>query len=108
MSCGWPYWSHIARVWSGWYRRLPGLEDIELNNVWSYAALFIAGMVIHGVYKGWIQSWHYRRHRPRLANLAAQAGLNRYQLLARLEGDEAVKEALAMIKRDRGGFGGSV
>ncbi len=94
-----------AALWTGWYQRIPALQPYELNHVWTYAALFFAAWFTYAGHHRLIQRCRYGPHRLTLQNLAGAAGLNRHQLVARLEGDPAVKEALSMVKRDRWDFG---
>jgi hypothetical protein len=97
-----------AALWGGWYEQVPALANIELNNFWTYLALLAVALFGYTGHAGWIERWHYSRHRHALQDLATKAGVSRYQLLARLEDDAAVKKALAMIKRDRWEFGDSM
>ena len=89
-----------SALWSGFYQRLPGLQDANLNNFWTYLALLAAALFGYTAQSSWIERWRYNKHRSQVHDLAAKSGITRYQLLARLEGDAAVKKALERIKRD--------
>jgi hypothetical protein len=90
-----------AALWSGLYQHIPALQGLALNNFWTYAALFFAAWFAYTGHRRLIERGRYGRHRFGVQDLAGKAGLTRHQLMARLEGDPAVKQALAMIKRDR-------
>jgi hypothetical protein len=101
-------WLYLAAVlaaysalWTGWYQQIPALAGINLNNFWTYLVLLVVGFFGYGVQTELSERRRYHKHSQEVQNLAGRAGVSRYQLLAQLEDDAAVKKALAMIKRDR-------
>jgi hypothetical protein len=88
-------------LWTGWYQQLPALAGMNLNNFWTYLVLLVVALFAYGATTELSERLRYGRHSQEVQNLASRAGVSRLKLLAQLEGDAAVKKALAMIKRER-------
>jgi hypothetical protein len=88
-------------LWFEWYKRIPLLAGIDLGNVWIYALVFV---LVFGAWIGHFQllQWHcYRQSRQEIIDFADRAKVTRYQLLAEIEKDSAVRDVAEALKRDR-------
>jgi hypothetical protein len=92
--------AHLA-LWFGWYRAVPALKNIDLNNVWSYLIVFVVVFFVWIAHFEFLQWWCYRRQRPELLEEVQRAGVSRYQLLASLADDKSLAWLAEFLKRDR-------
>jgi hypothetical protein len=90
-----------AGLWMEWYRRIPALRRMDLGNFWIYALVFLVVLGAMIGHFSLLQRLCYRRHRDEILDLFRASRMSRYRLLADLEGDEAVKEVVGAMKRDR-------
>lgn len=72
----------------------------SIRNVWFYLALTLAISVIYNVVIAAVESATYRRRRPELLQAIFEAGLSRYRLLSRMEGDPGLSHISDQLKVD--------
>lgn len=88
-------------LWFEWYKRIPQLAGVDLGSVWVYALVFV---VIGGVWIAHfqvVQRLCYEQYRHELMQFATNAKLTKYQLMAEIEQDAAVRDVAEALKRDR-------
>jgi hypothetical protein len=89
-------------LWFGWYKIIPGLEEVDLGVCVVYAlvgGVFTAIWLAHCNLR---QRRCYQQHREEIVEFLHGAGLSRYQLLTDLEGDKSLRDVSDALKRDRG------
>ena len=61
----------------------------------------LAAVVLYNVIIGFIEKATYQRRRPELLQAIFEAGISRYRLLARMEGDPSISHLADRLKIDR-------
>jgi hypothetical protein len=73
----------------------------ELRTWWVYLIVAVAAVVCWSKTDEWLEGLAYRSERNELLRGIAGQGIDRYELIAQIEGDEGLETIAKHIKRDR-------
>lgn len=73
----------------------------HLQSIWFYLAFVIGTFFLAGGMGNWFEKRRYQHRREELATLLAEGRLDRYELLALIQNDNALTKVASQIKMDR-------
>lgn len=83
-----------------WLGAVLGPVQTSLQSIWVYITLLFLSFFLGLLIDQLIARKKYDRRRSEIMQALFISGLSRYQLLARLEGDASVAQALSLLKSD--------
>jgi hypothetical protein len=84
-----------------WLDTLLNIDFQGIRSIWFYLSTALATVVLYNIIIGFVERSIYRRRRPELLQAIFEAGINRYKLLARMEGDPGISHISDKLKIDR-------
>ena len=83
-----------------WLDSLSSFDFSGIRSIWFYLAVTLAVAVIYNIVFAVIESGVYKRRRPELLQAIFEAGISRYRLLSRMEGDPSLSHVADQLKID--------
>jgi hypothetical protein len=88
-----------------WIDTFLGIEIEKLRSFWVYLFAVVAGFFLFGQIAVWLEAAAYSRQRGSLVEAVGRAGLNRWQLLARIAQDDDLSNVAEKLKTDSRSWG---